>query len=109
MTTTYGTRMKVTTRTTAGVLHLQYSYVMSDMSDMRFSFSTLNEVGEPFKREAVRCADHLAQQLGLVIRAKNIDAKPWVVDALVTPQEAEAMDEADRKELEDYRNNLYRR
>ena len=106
MTTTYGTRMKVTTKTTVGVLHLQYSYAMSDM---RFSFSTLNEVGEPFKREAVRCADHLAQQLGLVIRAKNIDAKPWMVDALVTPQEAEAMDEADRKAHEEYLNNLYRR
>ena len=106
MTTIYATRVKVTTKTTAGVLHLQYTYFAAGI---RFSFSTLNEVGEPLQKEAKRCADRIAQQLGRVVRGKEINERPWVVDALVTQQEAEEMAEVARQKREEYLDKLYGR
>lgn len=114
MTTVHGLRMRVSTKTTAGVLHLRYRYAAYGMG---FDFACLSEVGEPFKKEAVRCADHIAEQMGLAIRATDIDVKPWVVDALISKEEAKARDEQAERDLDAYRavvlvdnaiNNLYR-
>lgn len=74
-------RVRVYTRKIQGVDALNYVYAPN--SEISFHFHLECEVGEPWRAQAQRLAQALAQKRGCVIRQVELDAEPWYVDALV--------------------------
>lgn len=103
MTTIHGLAMSVTTKQVDGKTCLKYTYTTPGPDGIRFTFYNLSEVGEPHKKQAGMLRDHLATQLGKVVRSQELGVKPWVADTLVTLEEAAAMDEAEAAALKEFR------
>ena len=92
MTTVHGLAMQVSTRRIDDKTCLKYTYTTPGRDGMRLTFYTLNEVAERHKKQAKMLRDHLAAQAGMVVRAQNLEVKPWVADTLVTQEEADTID-----------------